>query len=118
MQRLVLSALGLSRLHGLLLDDERLVDVRNDTAARDRRLDERVELLVAADGQLQVARVDALHLEVLAGVAGQLEHLRREVLQDGGAVDGSGGAHAAVARRARLQVTVDTAHGELKAGAS
>jgi hypothetical protein len=34
----------------------------DDTAARNGRLDERVQLLVAANGQLQVARSDALHL--------------------------------------------------------
>ena len=66
--------------------------VRDDTAARDRGLDERVELLVAADGELEVARRDALHLEVLAGVARELEHLGREVLEDGGRVDGGRGA--------------------------
>jgi hypothetical protein len=44
--------------------------VRDDASARDGALDERVELLVPADGELQVARGDALDLEVLAGVAG------------------------------------------------
>lgn len=62
------------------LVDQRLVDVRNDTTTGDRRLDQRVELLVAADGELQVARRDALDLEVLGGVAGELEDLGGEVL--------------------------------------
>ena len=35
------------------LVDERLVDVRDDAAARDGGLDERVELLVPTDGQLR-----------------------------------------------------------------
>ena len=35
------------------LVDERLVDVRDDAAARDGGLDERVKLLVPADGQLR-----------------------------------------------------------------
>lgn len=56
------------------------MDVRNDTTTGDRRLDQRVELLVAADGELQVARRDALDLEVLGGVAGELEDLGGEVL--------------------------------------
>ncbi len=99
-----------------LLADEALVDMRDDAAARDRRLDERVQLLVAADGKLEMARRDTLHLQVLGRVAGQLEHLGREVFQDGGRVDGGGGAHAAVRRRAVLEVTVDTTDGELKAG--
>ena len=44
------------------LADEGLVDVGDDTAARDGGLDQRVQLLVTADGQLQVAGGDALHL--------------------------------------------------------
>jgi hypothetical protein len=56
------------------------VDVGDDAAARDGGLDERVELLVTADGELQVARGDALDLEVLGRVAGQLEDLGGEVL--------------------------------------
>jgi hypothetical protein len=90
------------------------VDVRDDASARDGALDERVELLVPADGELQVARGDALDLEVLAGVAGQLQDLGGQVLEDGGGVDGGGGAHAAVGGRPRLEVAVDTAHRELR----
>ena len=86
----------------------------DDTAARDGGLDERIQLLIAADGELQVARGNALHLErrrfvsqrlggamsdgctqhsvrvsrahaaarlqVLGGVASQLQHLGGEVL--------------------------------------
>lgn len=78
-KRKVSPALRLVLLVAALVD-QRLVDVRDDAAARDRRLDERVELLVAADGELQVARGDALDLEVLGGVAGELEDLGGEVL--------------------------------------
>ena len=66
------------------LHDEGLVDVRDDTTAGDRGLDEGIELFVAADGKLQVARSNALHLEVFAGVACELEDLSGEVLEDGG----------------------------------
>lgn len=48
----------------------------NNTTARDRRLDEAVQLLVSSDGQLQVPGSDTLHLQVLGRVAGQLEHLK------------------------------------------
>jgi hypothetical protein len=47
--------LGLTRelgLHGLLLVDERLVDVRDDTTTSDRGLDEGVQLLVTTNGEL------------------------------------------------------------------
>ena len=107
---------GLGRL--LLLGrlvDERLVDVRDHAAARDRGLDERVELLVAADGELEVARRDALHLEVLAGVARELEHLGREVLEDGGRVHGGRRADALRGRHAELEEAVEPTDRELEA---
>lgn len=67
---------GLGRLFGAaLFTDQRLVDVRDDTTAGDRRLDQTVQLLVSADGELQVTRRDTLHLQILGRVAGQLENL-------------------------------------------
>ena len=44
--------------------------------------------------------------------------LSGEVLQDGGRVDGGSGADAAVRRGPALQVTVDTADGELESNPS
>ena len=93
------------------------MDVRDDTAARDRGLDERVELLITRNGELEVTRRDTLHLEVLGRVAGKLENLSGKVLEDGSRVDGGRGSDAAVGRDARLEVTVDTADRELEAGA-
>ena len=107
---------GLALLVALL--DERLVDVRNDTAASDRGLDQGVELLITADGELQVARRDALDLEVLGGVASELQHLSREVLEDRGAVDGSRSSDTAIGSEAALEEAVDTTDRELEAGAS
>jgi len=101
-----------------LLADEALVDMRDNSASGNGRLDERVQLLVTTDGELQVARRDTLHLEILGRVAGQLENLSGEVLEDGGAVHGGGGADTSVRGGPVLQVTVDPAHGELKSGAS
>lgn len=51
-----------------LFADERFVYMGNDTAARDSGLDEAVQLLVSADGQLEMARCDTLHLQVLGRV--------------------------------------------------
>merc|ERR1719345_60700 len=105
-----------SLILGRLLLEERLVDVRDHAAARDGGLDQRVELLVATDGELQVTRRDTLDAQVLGGVASQLEHLGSQVLEDGSRVDGGGGADAALVGHALLEVTVDTADGELQAG--
>lgn len=46
------------------------------TSSSDGGFDQRVQLLVAADGQLQVPGRDPLHLEILGRVPGQLQHLR------------------------------------------
>mmetsp|Transcript_35498 Transcript_35498/g.114488 ORF Transcript_35498/g.114488 Transcript_35498/m.114488 type:complete len:211 (+) Transcript_35498:150-782(+) len=100
---------------GRLLLEERLVDVRDDAAAGDGRLDQRVELLVAADGQLEVARRDPLDAQVLGRVAGELEHLGGEVLEDGGGVDGRGRADAPLVGHPLLEVAVDPADRELEA---
>ena len=83
------------RSSALLLADERLVDVGDDSTASDGGLDQSVQLLVSPDGELEMSGGDSLHLQVLTGVAGQLEDLSREVLQDGGAVDSSGGSNTA-----------------------
>lgn len=72
------------------------MDVGDDTSAGDGGLDERIELLVSADGELQVARCDTLYLEVLARVPGQLEHLRGQVLQDRRSVHSRCGTHPLV----------------------
>ena len=102
------------RSSALLLADERLVDVGDDSTASDGGLDQSVQLLVSPDGELEMSGGDSLHLQVLTGVAGQLEDLSREVLQDGGAVDGSGGSNTATAEGPGLQMTMDPIIGCLK----
>ena len=95
------------RSSALLLADERLVDVGDDSTASNGGLDQSVQLLVSPDGELEMSGGDSLHLQVLTGVPGQLEDLSSEVLQDGGAVDGSGGSNTARAEGPGLEVTVD-----------
>jgi hypothetical protein len=71
--------------------DEGLVDVRDNTSTSDGSLDQSVKLLITTDSELQVARGDTLHLQILRGVTSQLENLykqqRRQVRNghDGGA---------------------------------
>ena len=62
--------------------------MRQDTAKSDCRADQRVEFLIAADGELQVARRDALDFQILGCVAGQFEDFGGQVLEHGGYVDG------------------------------
>ena len=50
----------------------------------------------------------------LGGVPGELEHLGGEVLQDGSAVDGGGGAHAALGGYGVFQEAVDATNRELR----
>lgn len=78
------------------LVDEGLVDMRDDTSPGDGRFDQRIQLFVTADGELQVSRGDTLHLEVLACITRQLQHLRSQVLQDRRGVDGRRGTDSLV----------------------
>ncbi|CAN0214711.1 unnamed protein product, partial [Hapterophycus canaliculatus] len=86
------------------------------SAGRDGHLAKKlVELLVVADGQLDVAGDDARFLVVAGSVASQLKHLSSQVLEHSGQVHRSAGAHAGGVL-APLQETSDTPHRELKAG--
>lgn len=91
--------------------------MRDDTSASNGGLDKGVEFFVTADGKLQVARVDALDLEILGGVASKLENFSSQVLQDGSGVHGSGGTNTLLGGSASLQVSVDTTDGELESSA-
>ena len=71
------------------------MDVGDDSTSSNSGLDQSVQLFISPDGELEMSGGDSLHLQVLTGVAGQLEDLSSEVLQDGGAVDSSGGSNTA-----------------------
>ena len=71
-----------------LLGEEDGLDVGQDTSLSDgHSAQQLVQLLVVADGQLKVTRVDSRLLVVAGSVAGQLEHFSGEVLQNSGQVD-------------------------------
>jgi hypothetical protein len=92
------------------------VDVGEHTAGGDGDACEQlVELLVVAHSELHVARDDARLLVVTGGVAGELEDLGGEVLENGRQVHGRARADARGVL-ALLQVAVHTADGELQAG--
>ena len=96
------------------LNDQGLVDVGDHTTASNSGLDQSVELLVTADSELQVTGGYSFNLQVLAGVAGELENLSGEVLEDCGSVDSGGSANTAVGAHSALQESVDSSHGELR----
>lgn len=91
------------------------MDMRDDSTASDRCLDQSVEFFVASHGQLQMSWRDPLHLQVFARVACQLEHLCREVLKNCRTVNGRSGAHTILRAESQLQEPVDSSHRELAA---
>ncbi|XP_054135704.1 uncharacterized protein LOC128939015 [Melozone crissalis] len=92
------------------------LDVGQHAALRDRHLAQQlVELLVVADGELQVAGDDARLLVVAGRVARQLQDLGRQVLQHGRQVHRRARAHA-LRVVALAQQPVHAAHGELQPG--
>ena len=99
-----------------LLGQEDSLDVGQDTTLGDGDSTEQlVQLLVVADGQLEVTGDDAGLLVVARSVASQLEDLSGKVLHDGGQVDGGSGSDT-LSVVALAQQTVDTADGELESG--
>ena len=124
----------------LLLFDERFVNVRDDTTAsnaikqRDERqpntnkhkhvkcqrdvrgFDQRIELFVTTNGQLQVTRCDTLHFQIFGSVASQLEHFGGQILQNGRSVHGGSRTDTAARSRTRFQETVDTTDRKLQTG--
>jgi len=91
------------------------VDVGENTALGDGHTAEQlVELLVVANGELDVSGDDASLLVVAGGVAGKLEDLGAQVLEDGSEVHGGAGSNAGGVL-ALLQEAGHTADGELEA---
>jgi hypothetical protein len=113
MRLTVLGDLGL--LFGLLGQQDGL-DVWQDTSLGDGDSgQELVQLLVVADGQLQVTGDDSGLLVVASGVPCQLEDLSGQVLHDGSQVDWSSGTDA-LGVVSFAQETMDTTDRELKTG--
>jgi hypothetical protein len=116
----LLAALGLGSHGGsarggtLGAGDQRSVDMGDNTTTSDGGLDEGVKLLVSADSQQQVSGGDSLHLQVLAGVTGQLQNLSGQVLQDSRSVYSGGSTDSLRRVHAHLQESVDTTNRELQ----
>ena len=74
-----------------------------------------IELLVVADGQLDVSRDDARLLVVARRIPCQLQDLGREVLEDSRQIDRGTASHPG-GIAALLEEAADAAHGELELG--
>ena len=97
-----------------LLGQQDCLDVGQDTTLGNGHTGEQlVELLVVADGQLQVTGDDTCLLVITSGVAGKLEDLSCEVLHDGSQVHG-GTSTNALSVVSFAEQTVDPANGELQ----
>lgn len=90
------------------------MNVWNDSTTSNRGLDQGIQLFITANGQLQVTWRNTLHLEILAGIARQLQDFGCQVLQNGRRIDGSSGSDALGMLDRLLQETVDTTHWKLK----
>lgn len=113
-QRLLATDLGC----GGLLGQKHGLDVRQNTTLGDGDTgQELVQLLVVADGELEMTRDDSRLLVVTSSVARELEHLSRQVLHNGRQVDWCSGSDA-LGVVALTQQTVDSADGELKSGSA
>jgi hypothetical protein len=92
------------------------VNVGENTTLGDSDVSKKlVQLLVVADGELEMAGDDTGLLVVAGSVTGQLEDLSREVLKDGGEVDGSAGTDT-LGVVALAEQTVDTTDRESETG--
>ena len=100
---------------GLLRQKHRL-DVGQYTTLGDGDTgQELVQLLVIADGELQVTGDDPRLLVVAGGVSCKFENFSSQILHDGSQVDGRSRSDA-LGVVALAQMTVNTADGELKSG--
>ena len=79
----------------LLLGEEEFVEIRRDTTSRDSDLtDELVQLFIVFNGELDVTGNDTGLLVFASAIAGQLEQLGDEVLDDCRSEDGCANTEA------------------------
>jgi hypothetical protein len=103
-----------SNLFARLLGEKNSVDVGKDTTGCDGNTSKQlVQLLIVLNGKGDVTGHDTSLLVVTGGIAGKLEDLGTEVLEDGGKVDGCTGSHTGGVL-SLTEVTTDTADGELQ----
>jgi hypothetical protein len=96
---------------------KRTVKVWNHTSLRDRCVDNFAELLIPANSEEKVAGLQAagVGVQLLSSVACELEELSSQVLQESGAVNGSGATTALLAEKAVLETHVNATDWKVKA---
>jgi hypothetical protein len=93
-----------------------LVNVGQDTTLRNGNVTQKlVQLLIVADGELEMTGDDTRLLVVTGSVTGQLENFSSEVLENGSEIDGSTGTDT-LSVIALSKQTMDTTHGESQTG--
>ena len=91
------------------------MDVGENTSRRNGDVAQKlVKLLIVLDGKGDVSWDNAALLVVASGIAGKLEDLSAEVLEDGGKVDSSANSDTA-SISSLLDVSANTGNRELKA---
>ena len=97
-------------------EERTLVNVGEDTTLGDGDVTQKlVQLLIVADGELEMSGDDTGLLVVAGGVASQLEDLGSQVLKDGSEVDGGTGTDT-LGVVALAEKTVDTTDREGETG--
>ncbi len=92
------------------------MDVGEDTTLGDGDVtQELVQLLIVADGELEVTGNDTGLFVVTGGVTSQFENFSSEILEDSSQVDGSTGTDT-LGVVALAEQTVDTTNGEGQTG--
>lgn len=79
---------GFALLLLLHLEQQRAINVWQDTSKGDSGTDERVEFLVSTDGELEMTRRNTLDFQILGCIARKLEYFSGQVFKYGGKVDG------------------------------
>jgi len=88
--------------------------VWQDTSEGDSGANEGIEFFVTANGKLEMARSNALDLEILGSVSSELENFSSQIFEDCSNIDGSLGSNAHLVLGVVLQETLDTTAGELE----
>lgn len=97
---------------GCLLGQQVLVNVGENTTLGDGDVSEKlVQLLVVADGELEMTGNDTGLLVVASSVTSQLKDFSSQVLKNGGEINGSPGTNT-LSVVALAEQTVDTTDGE------